>query len=706
MNIQVSGQLFLLSTQNTSYGMEIYKDKLLECYWGARLTRPEDIPHGDQLPVEGGHYEEEDKKPNVLQSYPPSGGYFFDENCLKITYADGCRDTNLYYDSFRIEREADKETLVVTLKEVVYPLRVHLYYRVYAGLDVLDRWAEIEWQGDEPIQIEKAGSACCYPPVGRGWRLTHMSGRWAGEYRLERAPLTGGKVVMETRGGESGPYSCPWFALDRGAGEESGGVWAGSLQWSGNWKIAVELNRTEQVNVTLGINDFDFGWLLSKGETFKTPAASLVYSDGGFGGASRAFHEYQAEYLCPQPKAGQKRPVMFNSWEVFEFDIDVEQQMKLAELAASIGTELFVMDDGWFGARDNDRAGLGDWFPSPKKFPNGLHPLIEKVNSLGMDFGIWVEPEMVNRDSDLYRTHPDWVLSCPGKPKTEKRNQLVLNFAREDVKEFAWDFLNKLLSENNIAYLKWDMNRYLCEASWPEVPKERQREVWTRYVYNVWDLFERIEREFPHVLLENCSSGGCRMDLAMSARSDMVNTSDNSDTLDNLKIFEGYTQLFLPKTSGRPVTISPNGVNGRSLPLGYRMDFAMMQTMIIGNNLFKCSEEELAFMREKVALYKEIREVVHNGTLYRLVSAYEHPYAAYEFVAPSREEAVVFVFGQSIQFRRSVHRLYLPGLQPHTLYSVDGGAPVSGLGLCQAGIDVALMADMQSRILRIRKTEA
>ncbi len=328
----------------------------------------------------------------------------------------------------------------------------------------------------------------------------------------------------------------------------------------------MECNRVEQARVTAGINDFDFGWQLEPGQTFRAPVATAVYSGEGFGGASRRFHRYQLECLAPRAKAKAIRKVMFNSWEVFEFAVEESQQMKLADLAATLGVELFVMDDGWFGRRDNDRAGLGDWYPSRTKFPQGLGRLIGHVNGLGMDFGIWVEPEMVNADSDLYRSHPDWVLHCEGKPITMWRNQYALNFAREDVLEYTWAWLDRLLGDNNIAYLKWDMNRYLCEVAWPQAPLARQREVWTRYVYGVWELYGRIQRKYPRVLVENCSSGGARIDLAMSGLSDLVNTSDNGDPLDNLKILEGYSQVFPLKTSGRAVGPSPNGINRRPPP--------------------------------------------------------------------------------------------------------------------------------------------
>ena len=697
-------KLFLLQTEHTSYGMQVGKTgKLLHLYWGEIITCIADLPYNEQLELYP--FEDEERKPENNQEYTPAGGYYFDESCLKITYADGCRDTNLFYEGYQVEEDNDRIVLKITLKETLYPLYVHLNYVIYEGLDVIDRYAVIENQDDFPLQLENVKSASFYVPRGRKYRLTHMSGKWAGEHILERRMLSQSKIVLETRNGESGPDSCPWVAIDEegAANEESGKVWEAALHWSGNWRSIVELDKFDQARITMGINEFDFGWELKKGEEFQTPICTLVYSGEGFGEASRRFHAYQKERLIPRSKADALRKVMYNSWEVFGFHIDVNQQMKLAEKAAAIGVELFVMDDGWFGGRDSDKAGLGDWYPSKRKFPEGLKPLSEKVNSLGMDFGIWVEPEMVNPDSELYREHPDWVLHCPGKNITKKRNQYVLNFAREDVMAFVWDFLYRLLSENNIRYLKWDMNRHLCEVSWPQVSRGKQREVWTRYVTNLWSIFDRIQTEFPDVILENCSSGGCRTDLGMISRSDLVNTSDNVDPMDNLKIFEGFTQVFLPKLSGRVVTVDKNEINMRSAPLAYRFDVCMMQTLVIGNNLFLCTPEELKLMSEKISFYKEIREIVQHGDLYRLASPYENPYMIVEYVKKDQTEAVLFVLGMSMQFRQIIPRVRLKGLKEEWIYQIEGRGRMSGKGLEHIGISTALTGDMDSRIYRISR---
>lgn len=693
---------FLISTEQTSYGMEVGPDGLLHhLYWGPRLNRIEDIELCRR--VRHDPRAEYDEHAFVNQEYPGAGGYFFDEPCLRVDYRNSCRDTKLYYCNARIERNEGSHTLVIELREELFPLTVRLFYRIYDGLDVLDRWSEICNAGDHAVQLESAQTAVYYLPKSRAYCLTHMSGKWSAEYQLERVNLTKNRTVIDTRRGISGHDSCPWFAVNEAgkATEFAGDVWAGTIHWSGNWKITAEVDRDEQPRITCGINDYDFGWSLKPGETFATPLVTTVFSREGFCGASHRFHQYQARHLMPQNKASQLRPVMYNSWGVFEFDIDEQQQMLLADRAAALGVELFVMDDGWFGARDGEHAGLGDWYPSPRKFPNGLDPLIQHVTGLGMKFGIWVEPEMVNEDSDLYRAHPDWILRAPGKKVTEGRYQYVLNFAREDVCDFAWSFLEDLLQNHDIGYLKWDMNRYLCEVSWPEVPEEEQREVWTRYVYNVHKLFHRIQERFPDVLLEDCASGGGRVDLGMLRDSDLVAPSDCSDPLDKLKIYEGYTQVFLPKSAGTWFGDNPENPRARHTPDAFRIHEAMLGSCSLGMNLLIKNEAELSALAEVVALYKELRAIIQHGHQYRLVSIYDGVMSAYEYASADGSEAVVFTFGKNMQFYQPLPRIRLMGLQKDRLYRVDGGKAVSGAALMSIGIEPDLRGDYDSRMYRI-----
>jgi alpha-galactosidase len=375
----------------------------------------------------------------------------------------------------------------------------------------------------------------------------------------------------------------------------------------------------------------------------------------------------------------------------------------LAEKAAKIGVERFVMDDGWFGERDNDRAGLGDWFVNPKKFPNGLQPLIKSVNSLGMDFGLWFEPEMVNPASQLYRLHPDWVMHFPDRPRSEARNQLVLNMARDDVKEYIFKAVDQVLTDNNIKFIKWDMNRHFGEPGWPELPVTQQKEIWVKYVLNVYEIMDRLRAKHPGLEIESCSGGGGRVDHGILERTDEVWTSDNTEAFDRLTIQEGFTYAYAPKVMMAWVTDVPN-MNGRSTPLDYRFLVAMQGSLGIGSNLNKWSEADFNLARKMIAYYKNIRQTVQLGALYRLFSPREGDLTANEYVSNDGKQAILFAFLHSQQFRNPVPTIYLRGLAPDAVYKVtkmddkllDLNETYSGSYLMNHGVSLKLTGDYDS----------
>ena len=304
-------------------------------------------------------------------------------------------------------------------------------------------------------------------------------------------------------------------------------MWFGALAWSGSWRITVEQDQLQQVRITGGYNPFDFGYKLNAGETLATPVFYGGYSHDGIGGASRLLHRFELTRILPQRPNPRPRPVLYNSWEATEFRVDEAGQMALAEKAASISVERFVMDDGWFGQRKDDHAGLGDWYVDKEKFPNGLKPLIDRVHALGMDFGLWVEPEMVDPNSDLYRQHPDWVLNFAGRPRTEGRNQLVLNLARPEVRAYVFGFLDKLVTENQIAFLKWDYNRNWSEPGWPAVTPDEQKQVYVKYIDNLYSILRELRAKHPGLEIESCSGGGGRVHIGIMGLTDQVWTSNN-----------------------------------------------------------------------------------------------------------------------------------------------------------------------------------
>lgn len=705
-------KLWILETKNTSYVIGVDEENNLQnVYWGSKLPYIGDYSPAD---ISKGHSSFDFREGFANLEFPAWGGLLYSEPCLKATFSDNVRNLSLKYDDYEIVRNSENVSdesmseLRIDLKDSLsYRLRVRLYFRIYEEFDIIEKYAEVINEGEQPVTLESIQSGAWYLPKGMDYRLTHLIGRWIGETQLRQTFLTEGKKVMESRRGTTSPHANPWFAIDNGkADEDYGSVWFGALAWSGNWKMVFELSSFGQLKITGGINDFDFSWHLKPNCTFTTPVFTAGYTENGFGSASRLMHSYQLKHILPKEHASEFRKVIYNSWEATYFNVNAENQRSLAEKAASIGVEVFVIDDGWFGERNSDRAGLGDWFVNRNKFPDGLAPLIKTVNELGMDFGIWVEPEMVNPDSKLYREHPDWVYHFPGLPRTEARNQLVLNLARDDVKQYIYNFMDKLLGENNIKFIKWDMNRHFTEPGWPEAAAEEQKEIWVRHTLSIYEIVERLKAKYPSVVFESCSGGGGRVDLGILRRMDEFWPSDNTDAFDRLKIQEGFAYAYLPKAMVAWVTDSPNWLNGRKLPLTYRFHSAMMGTLGIGGNLNHWSEEELKTAKEMISLYKEIRPIVQEGNLYRLLSPRTNEVAAVEYTAKDGSEALVFAFLHSSQFGVGSKTLYLKGLESKALYKVEGSDGLtSGAALMKKGLEVNLKGDFDSKLIRIKKVD-
>jgi alpha-galactosidase len=495
--------------------------------------------------------------------------------------------------------------------------------------------------------------------------------------------------------------------------ENHGPVWFGELAWSGSWRFTIERTSFDQCRVVGGLNPFDFSYRLAPGESLETPQFFAGFTDGGLGEASGILHRFQLEHVLPGRPHPRTRPVLYNSWEATEFNVDEAGQMALAEKAARLGIERFVVDDGWFGQRDNDHAGLGDWYVNPRKFPHGLKPLIDRVHSLGMDFGLWVEPEMVNPDSDLYRKHPDWVMNFPGRPRVEARNQLVLNLARDDVKEYIFSWLDQLVTDNDIALLKWDYNRNWSEPGWPEAPLADQKKIWIRYVQNLYEIIDRLRSKHPRLEIEGCSGGGARVDLGMLRRVDQVWPSDNTDALDRLTIQYGFTEAFTPHVMMSWVTDVPNGINGRVTPLPFRFLVAMTGSLGVGGNLNKWTEGDMSVATKMISLYKRIRGTVQDGKLYRLGSPMESDFSGVQYISQDSKQIVLFAFLHSQKFGRSMPLLHLQGLSEDAVYSVstiddkleEKAEKASGAYLMHHGIQLRLRGDYDATALELDRVQ-
>ena len=665
--------------------------------------------------------------------YVPWGGPRFDEPTLKADFADGTRGIEWRVTGHDIARDQTGATLTLDLADLAYPLRARLHYRAFDDSDVLERWASIRHAGGGgPIVLRQAHSANWWLPRRERWRLRYLTGGWASETRPAQAVLGPGKFALESRRGVTSHHLQPYVALDDGtATEHSGEVWSALLAWSGSFRLVAETTPGGSVHVSGGWNEFDAPLELAPGDELSLPVFAGCYSGAGLGGLSRSWHAYELRHVLGDPaRAGGSpsfpatsvppgaraarlsddglpalRPVLYNSWEATGFDVTEEGQAELARLAAGLGVELFVVDDGWFAGRRDDHAGLGDWTPDPVKFPRGLGPLIDRVHELGMGFGLWIEPEMVNPDSDLYRAHPDWVLHFDRRSRSERRNQLVLNLARDDVAEWVHAVVDRLLSEHRIDFIKWDMNRHFSEPGWPDQAGRNPERVWTGYVRNLYAILDRLRDAHPDVAFEACEGGGGRIDLAMLARSEQAWISDNTDAWDRILIQEGFSQAYPAQAMMCWVTDSPNPLTGRRLPLRYRFHVAMSGALGLGGDLTRWSEAELTEARDLVARYKEIRPVVQHGRQHRLASTQDGPLGAVQYLSADGGRAVVFAWTGVRRFRPWPSRLRLAGLDPAARYrDEDSGEERSGASLMRLGLPLPDELDYASVLVRLRRT--
>jgi len=689
-----AGQGWLLETERTAYAFGVNAaGRLAHRYWGPRLPYLDDYPPPPE-PREWSSFNPPAQY--TPEEYPGWGGMSYTDPCLKVTFADGTRDLLL-----RVTGAARVEGATpgwdIALRDDRYPLGVTLHYRAHPDYDLIERWATVRNDGEVPIAIERAFSAQWHLPRGDGcYYLTHLAGRWSDEFRLQRQLLTRGIVSAESRRLTTSHQGSPWFALDRGAGEERGEVWFGALAWSGTWKLSVETNEAEAPRIGIGVNDWDFTWRLEPGTEFVTPPCYAGYSDGGFGAASRTMHDFVRERLLPHGPIAHK--VLYNSWEATAFAVDERSQIELARRAARLGVELFVVDDGWFHGRRDETAGLGDWWPDETKFPRGLGSLIAEVNALGMDFGLWVEPEMVSPDSDLYRSHPDWTIHFPTRKASLGRSQLILNLGRPDVQAYLIESLDRLLEAHNIAFIKWDMNRNVSEPGWPDAPGD-PREIWVRYVQGLYRVWGTLRERHPAVIWQSCAGGGGRADLGILRLADQIWTSDNTSAIARLPIQEGFSRLFPANTMEAWVT----DAEASRVPLRFRFHVAMCGSLGIGANLLRWGLAEQAEATALLAAYKEARQTIQLGDQYRLLSPWQGSYAAVLYVAKNGGNAVLFAFRMEPPWQDELPLLYLPGLDPQARYQIEGLPDIrSGLGWRHTGIQLGL-GNMQSTMRRIRR---
>lgn len=693
--IAYKNNLFIIEMEHSSY-VFTGGDTPWGVYWGEKL-------YGEELGYLVGKREHSSFDPDLNRHREEYG--FWDsynslESCLKVNYH-ATRQLDMKFQDYTVQTEEGKETLVLRFRNSYSPLTAEVIYEVYPEFDIIGRSMRLTNEGDTVV-IENLKSAAVSIPHQEKYRVRYLSGRWTGESHINDHYLTNGAFTIQSRTGNTGPHFNPAFALDNGkADEKSGNVWFGLLGYSGNWQITFERTTFQDVRVIGGISNFDFSYTLKAGESIQTPVMTVGFTTGGYGAMSRTLHAFENRHILPARKTGR---VLYNSWEATFFDVRAESQKELAKRAAGMGVELFVIDDGWFGQRHSDKAGLGDWYVNRDKFPEGLSELITYVKELGMDFGIWVEPESVNPDSDLYRTHPDWVYRFENREPLEARNQYTLNISKPEVKQFILDFMTKLLGENrDITFVKWDMNKTLTDVSAGNT--DTDKELWYRHATTLYEIWAELRSCFPHVEFETCSGGGSRVDLGILRYADQCWPSDNTDAYSRLAIQEGFSYFYAPRIMTAWVTDASTG-DGRKYerPYSYRFHSSMMGMLGIGADISRFPEEALEEFAGYIAEYKEIREIVQYGQQYRLASLRESPLHAVEYVGEDGEDIVIFVFHQGFCHDAVEPRVYPEGLEPDGVYQVEGmDGKLHGSTLMNAGLETGLGGDFDSRMFRIRR---
>ncbi len=634
--------------------------------------------------------------------YPVFGAGDYRSHCLSVVFADGARNPELVYASHRVIEEKPAleglpalhgacETLEITLRDRWAELEVVLLYSVFEEYDAVARSARIVNRTGAPVKLDAALSVCLDLPES-GFDLLHFHGRHAMERLVERTPLMHGKLCVDSVRGTSSHQQNPFVILcDHAATEESGRCWGVSLLYSGNFTACAEEDQAGTSRVTMGINPAGFEWRLEDGESFQTPEAALVFSAEGLGALSRRYHKLYRRNLCRGEWARKQRPVLINNWEATYFDFDDERLVRIAKAAGELGVEMLVVDDGWFGSRFDDKRALGDWIVNTEKVRGGMKSLADRVNALGMKLGLWFEPEMISEDSDLCRAHPDWFLHVPGRGYSRCRQQLVLDMSRREVRDAVHDMMAEVLSGANIAYVKWDMNRHLTDVWSADLPADRQGETAHRFVLGVYELLERMESEFPHVLFEGCSGGGGRFDAGMLYYYPQIWCSDNTDAVERLEIQYGTSFGYPVSAVGSHVSACPNHQTGRTTPFHTRGVVAMSGTFGYELDLAKLSDGEKEQVKEQVKRYHALYSLINDGDYYRLLDmTAQRELSAWEFAAEDGSRALLNIVYSHVRANFVPPVIHLRGLTPDASYRMtdDAGREVgvfTGAVLMRAG---------------------
>ena len=706
MGIVCKNHVFTLQTKSSTYQMKEEGGFLFHNYYGpvigdvdmSYLVCPMDRGFSGQP------QEIVDRRFSLdtrLLEYSAYGTGDYRDYCLHAVYEDGSHVTDLRFVSYEVKEgkyaleglpamyqgEEKAETLEITLRDEYKNLEVVLYYGVFEDLDVITRACKIVNQSKEQVRLLRAYSMGL-DFDNKDMDMLYFYGRHAMERKMERSPLQHGFQGVESRRGYSSHQQNPFVILcKQDANEEYGWCYGASFAYSGNFSIQAEVSQMDLTRLTVGIQDTQFEFHLEPGESFTAPEVILSFSENGLGQLSRNYHKAIRHNLCRGKYKTERRPVLINNWEATYFDFTLEKLVAIAKDAKELGIEMLVMDDGWFGKRDSDYSGLGDWFVNEKKLKGGLKNLVEEVNKAGMKFGIWFEPEMISEDSDLYRAHPDWALTVPGRSFTRARHQLVLDFSREDVRTYIFDRMCEILESANIEYVKWDANRHLTDVWSAKLPADRQGEVFHRYILGLYDFLEKLTQRFPNLLIEGCSGGGGRFDAGMMYYHPQIWCSDDTDAIERLDIQYGTSFGYPISTVGSHVSVCPNHQTGRSVSMKTRGIVAMAGTFGYELDITRLSQEEKDMVKIQVEEFKKYYSLIQQGDYYRLTDdGRKSPYVAWEFAAEDGTEALLNVVTLRVRAYAMPYTVRINGLKPEAVYEVEGtGEKYSGAALINGG---------------------
>ena len=707
MAIKIENRLFQIETEHTSYQMKVDKYGVLTHLWyGAKTECSMDylLDYPD-VGFSGNIYEAENQRTYSLntlpQEYSTSGVGDFRIPAITVTHDDGSRALDLRYSGHKISRgkynidglpavyatEEEAETLEIVMEDTATNIEVILMYGVLPKKDIITRSTVIINNGTTSITINKAHSLCLDLPEGN-WQSIHFHGRHAMERQMERCELIHGIEEFSSSRGTSSHQQNPTILLcEKECTETSGFCVGAALMYSGGFQTQIEKDQLKQVRVVMGINPETFSWKLNASERFNTPEVILSCSMEGTAKLSQQFHKIIRHNVCRGKYQLSQRPILINNWEATYFDFDEKKILDIAKEASKIGIDMFVLDDGWFGKRDSDNSGLGDWYVNENKIIGGLANLFSKINDLGMKFGIWFEPEMVSEDSDLYREHPEWAIKIPGRNPMRSRYQLVLDMSNPEVIEYLYNSISDILKNNNIEYVKWDMNRSISDWYSTCLPSSRQGEQPHRYILGLYGLLERLITNFPHILFEGCSGGGGRFDAGMLYYSPQIWCSDNTDAHERTFIQYGTSFFYPISTVGSHVSAVPNHQTGRITSLDTRGIVAMAGSFGYELDLSTLTEEEKETMKEQVKKYRQYQLLIHNGDYYRLTNPHNSRIAAWQWNDNTNGNVLV----QGVVFRAVANmvrdKIKLMGVDALAKYKLKGtGEIYSGIALMTGGI--------------------